>query len=265
MPVLLDSITDVTDDMQMAVAVSGSHGGLYPAAVASRAGLRAVVFNDAGIGLERAGVAGVELLACCDMAAVAVSCHSACIGSAQDAMENGIVSVANATAMKLGASTGMRLRQVLELLKQAPAPSGMLDALPESRSEQEVQAANAVASRKILCVDSASLIQPSDRHRVIITGSHGALIGGDPRRACKAEARAVAFNDAGFGKLNTGVTRLPALQQQGIAAVTLDCETCQIGSAASALATGVISACNQVAEQLGAKTGLSVKAWVMTL
>ena len=56
-PILLDSITDVTGEG--GIVVSGSHGGMFPAAIASKWQLNAVVFNDAGIGLERAGVAGV--------------------------------------------------------------------------------------------------------------------------------------------------------------------------------------------------------------
>jgi predicted esterase YcpF (UPF0227 family) len=47
-PTLLDSITDIAARDAGRVAVSGSHGGLYPASVASRGGLRAVIFNDAG-------------------------------------------------------------------------------------------------------------------------------------------------------------------------------------------------------------------------
>ena len=49
--------------------ITGSHGGLYPAAIASKWQMRAVIFNDAGMGLENAGVAGVMALENIGMAA----------------------------------------------------------------------------------------------------------------------------------------------------------------------------------------------------
>ena len=62
-PLLLDSITDIGPQHAGAVVISGSHGGLYPASLASRGNLRAVIFNDAGRGYEDAGIAGVLALA----------------------------------------------------------------------------------------------------------------------------------------------------------------------------------------------------------
>ncbi|MEL7000507.1 MAG: hypothetical protein AAFP68_19830, partial [Pseudomonadota bacterium] len=100
---LLNSITDAGPDAAGAVIVSGSHGGLYPAVVASRAGARAVIFNDAGGG---AGTAGVDALARVGMAAAAVDCFSALIGSAEDMVANGVMSHVNRIAADLGLSAG---------------------------------------------------------------------------------------------------------------------------------------------------------------
>lgn len=77
--------------------VSGSHGELYPAAVASLAGARAAVFNDAGIGLDQA------------VMAVTVDCETARIGDATSALETGEISAANPAAQKAGADVGMML------------------------------------------------------------------------------------------------------------------------------------------------------------
>ena len=57
-PHFLDSITDANAESRGRLVVSGSHGGIYPASVASRWDIQAVLFNDAGIGFEDAGVAG---------------------------------------------------------------------------------------------------------------------------------------------------------------------------------------------------------------
>lgn len=252
---LLDSITDAGPSAQGAVAVSGSHGGIYAAAVASRAGLRAVVLNDAGRGHGDAGVAGVRALAGVGMAACAVDCMSAEIGSARDMAENGRVSCVNEVAAALGVLQGQSVADALARLSAALPPSGFLPEVPEARWDEVVLAGRS----PVLCVDSASLIKPGDAGRIIVTGSHGGLIGGDPARACKAEARFVSFSDAGRGKNDIGLSRLPALADRGIAAVTLDCSTCAIGSAASALEHGILSAVNAPAAALGLAPGQALR------
>lgn len=185
------------------------------------------------------------------MAACAVDCMSAEIGSASDAAANGIISYANTVAAGLGIAAGQSVSAALDRLEQAPAPHAMLPEVAEARWDQEV------GGISVLCVDSASLIDPGDAGRVIITGSHGGLIGGNPARACKAEARYVSFSDAGRGKNDAGVMRLPALDTRGIAAVTLASMSCEIGNAASALNDGVVSAVNRTARDAGIRVGMS--------
>lgn len=255
----LDSITDAGPEAVGRIAVAGSHGGLYAAAVASRAGLRAVVLNDAGRGLHDAGIAGVRALADVGMAGCAVDCESAEIGSARDTAENGVISFSNAVAAALGIAPGMTVRAMLDLLRRAPVPGAILPEVPEARWDEPV------GRHRVLCVDSASLIKPGDAGRIIVTGSHGGLIGGDPARACKAQARLVAFSDAGGGKNGIGFTRLPALEARGVGAVTLDCDSCEIGSAGSALESGVISAVNDTARAMGLQQGQGLRAALTAL
>jgi len=248
---LLDSITDVTQSDERKVVLSGSHGGLYPAAIASRALVRAVVFNDAGIGLNGAGISGVKALAEVGMAAASVDCHSARIGSTDDMLASGIISFANTVAIEAGVTTGMKVVDALVALNAAMLPTDQLAAVPEARWEPSEY--NAELS--LLCVDSASLVVPEDAGRVIVTGSHGGLIGGDPARALKAKARLAVFNDAGVGKDNIGLSRLPALDAVGVAAVTVSNESAVIGSAQSCLDSGIISHTNALASELGRTVG----------
>lgn len=245
-----DSITDADANAQGQIGISGSHGGLFAAACASRAGLRAVVLNDAGIGLHDAGIAGVRALADLGMAGCAVDCMSAEIGSARDSFDTGVISYANSVAQALGIRPGQSVKDAASFLVKAPEPTGIMTAVPESRT------LISVGDLEVLSVDSASLITPEDAARIIVTGSHGGLIGGNPARACKAEARFVSFSDAGIGKNDIGLSRLPALDTRSIAAVTLDCQTCEIGNSASALQTGIISATNRTAEALGIQRGM---------
>jgi hypothetical protein len=260
-PILLDSITDATDAAQDGVVICGSHGGLYPGAIASRAGVRAVLFNDAGIGLDRAGVAGVLALENTGMAAAAFDGQSCHIGSASDSAARGIISVANALAIDLGIKPGMSARQATDLLARAPTPHSHLPPVDEARQVVLLGPHNL----PVQCLDSASLVGPQDAGTIVITGSHGALIGGDPARAIKATARVAVFNDAGFGRDRIGTTRLAALDQTGVAAVTVSCQTARIGDAQSALATGVISDVNKVARAMGAAVSRPLCDWLMQL
>ncbi len=114
-----------------------------------------------------------------------------------------------------------------------------------------------------MLVDSAALVVPEDAGQVVVTGSHGALFGNDPRNALKADAALALFNDAGGGK---GTSRLPALQARGIAAATVAAASARIGDAQSTWADGVISAANEWAEALGAGPGERARnlvAWAL--
>lgn len=258
---LLDSITDATDATAGQIVVSGSHGGMYPAAVASGVGARAVLFNDAGIGLEQAGVAGVLALADVGMAAAGVDCMSCHIGSASDTLERGVISTVNPIASTLGITTGMPVAEAVALLAKAPAPHAMLK--PHAEVRQTVVIGTGDLTVELL--DSASLVNASDTGKIVITGSHGGLIGGDAARAIKAPVRLAVFNDAGFGMDNIGTTRLPTLDARGIMAVTVSCTTARIGDAASALKTGVISCVNPAAARTGATIGIPLSEWLVTL
>ncbi len=260
MPLLLDSITDGRADAAGQVAISGSHGGLYPARLASALGLRAVIFNDAGIGLERAGIAGVMALDEAGMAAAAVAGPSARIGDAADALAHGRISHANRMARHCGVGAGMSVKQAARLLAGAAPPTGRLPPPTEARRERRLE--NGLL---LHLLDSASMIGPEHTGEAVVTGSHGGLIGGDPARALKARTRIVVFNDAGLGPGEAGAARLPALAGQGLAAVTLAAMSARIGDAASGLETGIISRANPPATQLGAREGLALRDWLAAL
>lgn len=258
--VLLNSITDVAAEHVGLVAISGSHGGVYPAAIASSAGLRAVIFNDAGIGLENAGISGVMRLADVGMAGAAIQAMSAQIGSARDTAQNGIISFANAIARELGVTDGMGAATAAGLLQNAPLPVAKLSDPSEAQSKRLL--ANGTW---VHLLDSASMVGPDHVDESVITGSHGALIGGDPKRALKADARLAVFNDAGFGPDQCGTARLAALDHKNIAALCVSAASARIGDAASALETGVISAVNETAKSQGAKVGMQLLNWLQNL
>jgi len=126
---LLDSASKLSARHDGAIVITGSHGGL-PGNEISRA-LRArpvlVVFNDAGIGIDRAGIARLPVLQDMGIAALCVDAGSARIGSARSSYENGLVSIANSLAAELGAEPGMPLKLLagkLVGLSDHPTQSG---------------------------------------------------------------------------------------------------------------------------------------------
>ena len=108
---LADSVTEAVADGAGTVLVTGSHGGLSSSRFAIEARPHVVVFNDAGVGLDRAGVVGLDRLEAAGIAACAVSHLSARIGEARSTLEDGVVSVANPRAQALGLVNGVRLAQ----------------------------------------------------------------------------------------------------------------------------------------------------------
>jgi hypothetical protein len=109
---------------------------------------------------------------------------------------------------------------------------------------------------RILLLDSASLVTPEDAGQIIVTGSHGGLVGGSPFMALRTEGFAGIFHDAGIGIEDAGTTRLPALDQRGIASFTVSAASACIGDAASVFQDGEISVVNETAMRLGAKPGM---------
>jgi hypothetical protein len=118
--VVADSVTTL-GDVRGKVLVAGSHGGIVAAYLGASAGAHALILNDAGIGKERAGIAGLAWLEAIGMAAAAVDCMSARIGDGADTLANGVISHANRHAAACGVVAGQTCREAAERLRTAPA------------------------------------------------------------------------------------------------------------------------------------------------
>lgn len=110
---LVDSITQLEAGDAGAVVVSGSHGGCSSASYALSHPMRLVIFNDAGVGKDAAGIAALDLLQQRGRAAAAVSHDSARIGDALDAWQHGMLSHVNPLAADMGLAPGATLQQAL--------------------------------------------------------------------------------------------------------------------------------------------------------
>ncbi len=255
---LLDSVTRLDEGHRGLVVVSGSHGGVYAAYVAALGEVRAVVFNDAGVGKEGAGVEGLGDLDVLGIAAAAVDHRSARIGDAADAISNGRISHVNRTAAALGCAVGESCRDCAERMTRALWSR----AVPPARSESRVLLRGEPGEPAVWGLDSASLVRPEDAGQIVVTGSHGGLLGGRPETALRVDALAAVYNDAGVGIGRAGVSRLPALDARGIAAATVAVESARIGDARSTYEDGRISHVNRTAAEAGAAPGMRCAEFV---
>src|SRR2546423_11006330 len=100
--VVADSITRVSEGAATgAVVVNASHGGVYATYLAAKLGAAAAVFNDAGVGRDRAGISGLAYLQELGMPAATISHDTARIGDGADMLAPGVISPANGLAEAL--------------------------------------------------------------------------------------------------------------------------------------------------------------------
>jgi hypothetical protein len=256
---IADSITRVGAEAAGAVVVNASHGGVYAAYLAAKLSAAAAIFNDAGVGRDRAGIAGLDYLQEFAIAAAAVGHDTARIGDGADMMAHGVITYANELAVSFGAAPGQSCRDAAAALQRAQpahrAPPGALEAAFLLIAEAPT----------VWALDSASLVSPDHGHAIVVTGSHGGLLGGRSETALKYDVRGALYNDAGIGKDAAGISRLPALDARGIAAATVAAASARIGDARSTYEDGVISRVNQRAMSLGLREGISAREFVAIL
>jgi hypothetical protein len=260
---VIDSATQLDGAARGKVVVCGSHGALFAAWLAANARVRAVVLNDAGIGRHSAGIAGVAWLGGLGIPACSIDYRSARIGDGADMLANGIVSMTNDVAASHGCLPGHSCREVVTRLLDNTEDTRTDARIPEI-GETRLRIANS-GHREVWALDSVSLARPEDRRCILVTGSHGALIGGRPDTALDVDVFAAFFNDAGGGKDDAGFARLSAIDARGIAGATVSCNTARIGDGRSSYDTGVLSRINEVARRLELREGMSAREAVARL
>jgi hypothetical protein len=107
---VMDSISQVEPGDTGRVVVAGSNGGQESGRVGAAVGCAFVLLNDAGVGKDRAGVVGLDILAAAGIPAAAVGHDSAEISNARDMWEHGVVSHVNAPAQAAGVAPGQAVR-----------------------------------------------------------------------------------------------------------------------------------------------------------
>ncbi len=249
---VVDSSTLLGASAAGKVAVCGSHGGVNAVLYAIAAKVRAAIFNDAGLGKENAGIAGLKAAEPFGIATAAVDYLSARIGDGEDVYRSGRISHHNRWAAAAGIRQGMIAWAAAARLTAwtgtgtppppAPAPSPPI--------------VISAARPRIVALDSISQVTDENLGDVVISGSHGGVVAG---RAVKVRVGAAFFNDAGIGKDRAGLSRLQLLQAQGIPAAAVDHQSARIGDGADTYLNGVITHANPLANHLGVITGQPVR------
>ena len=181
--IVCDTVTKLPGEATGHAILSGSHCGIVAAYLAARARARAVILNDAGVGRERAGIGGLDYLQDLGVPAAAVSHLSARIGDGADMARRGVISHVNEGGGALGIAAGMSAADALRLLERH-APMVVREPAPitELRFDHLLPG--------VAVIDSASLVEERDAGRIVVTGSHGGLLGGRPETALRIAARA---------------------------------------------------------------------------
>ena len=262
-PLLVDSVTHLKPEHRGGAVLCASHGGRYAGFYAASKGVAAVILNDAGIGREAAGLGSLPFLAGLGVPAATVSHLSARIGDGADCYARGVLSAVNGPGIALELHVGMPCREAMAVLAQAEGPPS-----PEPPAEDEHRHVITDAGRdgiSVIVIDSVSLVKPEDAGQIIVSASHGGLLGGKPETAVKVPVFAAVYNDADRGIDDAGVCRLPALDARGIAGACVQAFSARIGDGLSTYNDGYISALNETARMHGGEIGQSCRAFVAAM
>src|SRR5690606_3201605 len=116
--ICVDAAPMLEDGDAGAIAITGSHAALFrgqPDGLIAPA-VSAVFFNDAGVGMDGAGIKRLALLDQRKLVAGAVDAATAAIGNARDIYRAGVLSHINESAAAAGAVPGMPLRDFVQML-----------------------------------------------------------------------------------------------------------------------------------------------------
>jgi uncharacterized protein YunC (DUF1805 family) len=244
------------------VVVSGSYGGEYNAYHAAKWGIRGVVLSDAGVGKHGAGIKGLAYLDRIGLPAATADGNTCHIADGDHILAHGVISYVNEAAQRIGVTVGQTVQQCVERMRGAPV---VTQEPPTIGGGKRFVISEAPNQPKVICLDAAPMLEASDAGAIAITGSHAALFRGKPDNVIGPDLAGVFFSDGGVGKDQAGIKRLADLDLRNIPAGTASADSAAIGDSRDIYENGVLSFVNESAKQLGARPGMTVKAFVDTL
>ena len=259
--VVANSVTKIGVECADRVIIGASHGGIYATYLAVREEVRGVILNDAGFAKNNSGVAGGNYCQELGIPYAAIDTLSCCIGNAESHVKDGIISFINLEAENLGVTVGMTALEAAYKLCKARIIKRRTPEYSEARTELAVD----LGKRRVILMDSASLVKEKDKGSIVVTGSHGGIPAPDPESALRCQAFAAFFHDAGRGKADSGLTRLKPLNDRGIIAGTVNGMSACIGDGLSVYNDGILSNINSTASKAGGEIGMSLKIFIDAL
>ena len=174
----------------------------------------------------------------------------------------GGLSHVNELARGCGCAPGMSVREATQRLVAAPRrEASNYPEYPEARHDLGTNR----GGLRIVAVDSVSLVESEDAGQVVVSGSHGGVVSGQPSVTISVGAAAAFFNDAGIGIDEAGLGRLPRLDELGIAGATVSAESARIGDGRSTYEDGVVSRANDIAREFGIRVRMAARDAVETI
>ena len=257
--VTVPSCSNATTAHAGSVIVSGSYGGKYNAFNAAKWRIRGVIMNDAGVGADAAGIAGLPYLDQIGLPAATASASSCHIGDGDHALTHGIISHVNQAAAALGCIPGETVRACADRMRTAPIPPGVPPPITEGT---RITLRDIAGEPKLICADSVGMVRPEDTGHIVITASHAALPGGRRDTIIPSGILAVFFSDAGVGLDNAGIARLPVLDVDGVIAGTTSAASAPIGDSRALYERGVLSHLTSAAVRAGGAIGMPLKTFI---
>ncbi len=257
---ILDSITQVHAG-EHTVIIAASHGAEYAGYLGARLGARGLIFNDAGVGKDAAGISALPALEECGIAGATVDHDTARIGDGFDCAERGVISAVNATATACGCEVGQSAMACARAMHDADEPESSL-----GPTDQQVVLLDDGAV-PVWGMDSLSLVEEEHAGTIVITGSHGERLAGERtgETYLPTPVAGATFFDAGPGIDGAGIGRLEVLDDRGIPAATINVDTAHIGDAQSAWETGRLSHINDEAIERGVRVGDDCRAFAVAV
>ena len=254
---LAPTVTKLAAEHAGQVLVCGSHGAVFSAYRAALGGVRGIILSDGGVGKDEAGIGGLKYLDALAIPGATVDCWTGRIGDPGDMAENGLINHANGAASELGVVIG----QLCEEAAEAMTAATLSDEGSPTVDEVRTVLAEVGGGLRVVGMDSATLVRPEDAGQIVIAGSHGGLMGGDPRSAITEDVLAVTFSDAGIGKDEAGLARLAVLDERGISSAAVSVASARIGDGCSHWETGTLSRVNATAAAVGAQPEMTAQVF----
>ena len=183
---------------------------------------------------------------------------SARLSDGGDMLARGVISRANRLARTFGVRQGQTCIEAAHLLANAPAFAGSVPAVGEPGRHLLAE----LDGVTVWGLDSSVLMDAPDAGQIVVTGSHGGLVGGIGEPARGIAIRAGIYHDAGICPDGSSTSRLPAFDERGVPAVLVSAASARISDARSCYGDGVISMVNDRAAALGAAPGMTAREFV---